>query len=83
LFAGIHYIAYLDPGNYHCIDRDEYSLRAGIEYEIPLHDLTSKRPHIIWDSTFDLNKFKNNSRFDVVTAMAVFFHLEMGQQVSQ
>eukprot|EP00238_Polyblepharides_amylifera_P012081 CAMPEP_0196595620 /NCGR_PEP_ID=MMETSP1081-20130531/81635_1 /TAXON_ID=36882 /ORGANISM="Pyramimonas amylifera, Strain CCMP720" /LENGTH=186 /DNA_ID=CAMNT_0041920255 /DNA_START=411 /DNA_END=968 /DNA_ORIENTATION=- len=48
LRSGIHYIRYLKAGHYYCIERDEYSLRAGIEYELPLHDLFEKDPKISW-----------------------------------
>ena len=40
--AGIWLLDYLDDGNYHCLEADASSLRAAIEYEIPLHGLIHK-----------------------------------------
>eukprot|EP00959_Pyramimonas_sp_CCMP1952_P425398 8910939-Pyramimonas_sp.AAC.1 len=63
--AGVHYIEYLEAGNYFCIEKDEYSLRAGIEYELPLHNLLDKSPNLLLDGSFALHKFKRETQFDV------------------
>jgi hypothetical protein len=45
--AGEHVVRYLLSGRYHCIEHDEYLLRAAVEYEIPANGLIYKRPRFI------------------------------------
>ena len=47
LAAGHHVVRYLLTGRYHCIERDEYLLRAAVEYEIPSKGLIHKRPRFL------------------------------------
>ncbi|KAI3461606.1 hypothetical protein Pfo_018269 [Paulownia fortunei] len=35
LRVGLHFIRYLDPEHYHCLERDELSLVAALRYELP------------------------------------------------
>ena len=47
LAGGQHVVRYLLSGHYHCIEQDEYLLRAAVEYEIPANGLIYKRPRFV------------------------------------
>jgi hypothetical protein len=47
LATGHHVVRYLMTGRYHCVEPDEYLLRAAVEYEIPSKALIHKRPRFI------------------------------------
>jgi hypothetical protein len=50
-------IPYLDEGNYFGVDAHLPSLEAAATYEIPLHELESKRPRLLWDADLSLSHF--------------------------
>lgn len=75
LRVGLHFIGYLNPGHYHCLERDELSLMAALRYEIPSHGLLSKRPLIIKGEDMDFSKFGHETIYDLIYASAVFLHM--------
>ncbi len=71
--AGIWLISYLDERHYFGIDAHLKSLRAAVQYEIPLHNLEHKHPRFLHSSTFEIDYF--GETFDVVLAASLFSHL--------
>jgi hypothetical protein len=55
LATGHHVVRYLLTGRYHCIEPDEYLLRAAVEYEIPSKGLIHKRPRFLFDDLDRVN----------------------------
>ncbi|GMG99628.1 hypothetical protein Nepgr_001468 [Nepenthes gracilis] len=47
LRVGLHFIRYLKPEHYYCLERDELSLMAAFRYELPSQGLLYKRPSIV------------------------------------
>ncbi|KAH7856438.1 hypothetical protein Vadar_001463 [Vaccinium darrowii] len=57
LRVGLHFIRYLNPGHFHCLERDELSLMAAFRYELPSQGLLHKRPLIVKGEDMDFSKF--------------------------
>lgn len=74
LRVGLHFIRYLNPGNFHCLERDELSLMAAIRYELPSQGLLHKRPLIVKGEDMEFGKF-GTGMYDVIYASAVFLHM--------
>lgn len=72
LRGGIHFIRYLDKGNYHGIDINESLIRAGIR-EIEQSGLVDKRAKLEVNDQFDFGIFR--TEFDYALALSVFTHL--------
>ncbi|GFY90633.1 S-adenosyl-L-methionine-dependent methyltransferases superfamily protein [Actinidia rufa] len=53
LRVGLHFIRYLNPGHFHCLERDELSLMAAFRYELPSQGLLHKRPLIVKGDDMD------------------------------
>ena len=45
---------YLLTGRYHCIEPDEYLLRAAVEYEVPAKGLIHKRPRFLLEEVSEV-----------------------------
>lgn len=75
LRVGLHFIRYLNPEHFHCLERDELSLMAAFRYELPSQGLLHKRPHIVKGEDMDFSKFDNGARYDLIYASAVFLHM--------
>lgn len=73
LRAGIHFIRYLDAGNYFGIDIDEESLSIGMRYEIPLNRLEVKLPNV--SSVDRFIWVEHNGTFDYVISFSVLKHM--------
>ncbi len=73
LRGGIHFIEYLDKGNYTGMDVNKKVLRKGKE-RIKEHDLEHKKPTVINNS--DLKFSEIEERQDYVLAVSVFTHLK-------
>lgn len=78
LRAGVHFIQYLEKGNYWGLEKDEMSLRAGIQYELAVNGLMTKWPHFLLDDRFNLDHLpaaeqssEERSLFDFVVFFAV------------
>ncbi|RDX99331.1 hypothetical protein CR513_17633, partial [Mucuna pruriens] len=75
LRVGLHFIRYLNPDHYHCLERDELSLMAAFRYELPSQGLLFKRPLIVKGDDMDLSKFGSGVMYDLIYASAVFLHM--------
>lgn len=74
LRGGLHFIRYLDAGNYFGIDLNESLIRAG-EHEVAAAGLADKRPNLLVNGEFDISRF--GVRFDYAVAVSLFTHLYM------
>ncbi|KAF5463511.1 hypothetical protein F2P56_019417 [Juglans regia] len=74
LRVGLHFIRYLNPEHYNCLERDELSLMAAFRYELPSQGLLYKRPFIVKGEDMDLTKF-SEVVYDLIYASAVFLHI--------
>lgn len=75
LRVGLHFIRYLNPQNFHCLERDELSLMAALRYELPSQGLLHKRPLIVKGEGMDFSKFGDGVMYDLIYASAVFLHI--------
>ena len=74
LRGGIHFIRYLDQGNYYGLDLNRSLIEAGI-HEITKESLESKYPNLLLDDRFRLDKF--GETFDFMISISLFTHLPM------
>ncbi|XP_052193376.1 uncharacterized protein LOC127801901 [Diospyros lotus] len=74
LRVGLHFIRYLNPGNFHCLERDELSLMAAFRYELPSQGLLHKRPLIVKGEDMEFTKF-GSGMYNLIYASAVFLHM--------
>ncbi|KAB2005732.1 hypothetical protein ERO13_D11G266800v2 [Gossypium hirsutum] len=75
LRVGLHFIRYLKPEHFHCLERDELSLMAAFRYELPSQGLLHKRPLIVRGEDMDFAKFGSDVMYDLIYASAVFLHM--------
>ncbi|CAK9137059.1 unnamed protein product [Ilex paraguariensis] len=75
LRVGLHFIRYLDPQHFHCLERDELSLMAAFRYELPSQGLLHKRPLIVRGEDMDFSRFGSGVMYDLIYASAVFLHM--------
>lgn len=75
LRVGLHFIRYLNPENFHCLERDELSLMAAFRYELPSQGLLHKRPLIVRGEDMEFTKFGSGVQYDLIYASAVFLHM--------
>ena len=75
LRVGLHFIRYLNPEHYHCLERDELSLMAAFRYELPSQGLLYKRPLIVRGEDMEFSKFGSGVVYDLIYASAVFLHM--------
>ncbi|CAK7340877.1 unnamed protein product [Dovyalis caffra] len=75
LRVGLHFIRYLSPEHFHCLERDELSLMAAFRYELPSQGLLHKRPLIVRGEDMDFSKFGSGVVYDLIYASAVFLHM--------
>ncbi|MBA0861414.1 hypothetical protein Goshw_027604 [Gossypium schwendimanii] len=75
LRVGLHFIRYLKPEHFHCLERDELSLMAAFRYELPSQGLLHKRPLIVRGEDMDFTKFGSDVMYDLIYASAVFLHM--------
>lgn len=75
LRVGLHFIRYLNPEHFHCLERDELSLMAAFRYELPAQGLLNKRPLIVRGEDMDFSKFGSGTMYDLIYASAVFLHM--------
>ncbi|XP_059437607.1 uncharacterized protein LOC132170596 [Corylus avellana] len=75
LRVGLHFIRYLNPEHYNCLERDELSLMAAFRYELPSQGLLYKRPMIVRGEDMDFTKFGPGIVYDLIYASAVFLHM--------
>ncbi|HWO75365.1 MAG TPA: class I SAM-dependent methyltransferase [Bacillus sp. (in: firmicutes)] len=72
LRGGIHFVNYLNTGNYYGIDINSSLIDAG-KRELQKLNLINKQPHLLVDGEFQFYLF--NQRFDYAIAQSLFTHL--------
>lgn len=84
LRTGIWIIPYLNEANYFGIEAHYLSLKAAARYEIPLHNLESKKPRLLHNKEFNVDHF--GQKFDCILVFSVLnfltkdeLHLAMSQ----
>lgn len=75
LRGGVHFIQYLNDGNYFGIDKDKWLLDQGCRIELPRYGLESKKCHLIELEDFNFSSL--NTQFDYALAQSVFTHLPL------
>ncbi|XXG79313.1 hypothetical protein AAC387_Pa09g0414 [Persea americana] len=75
LRVGLHFIRYLNPERFHCLERDDLSLMAALRYELPSQGLLQKRPVIVKGEDMDFSRFGSGALYDLIYASAVFLHM--------
>ncbi|MED6206329.1 hypothetical protein PIB30_025705 [Stylosanthes scabra] len=75
LRVGLHFIRYLNPEHFNCLERDELSLMSAFRYELPSQGLLHKRPLIVKGEDMDFSKFDSSTVYDLIYASAVFLHM--------
>jgi len=72
LRGGIHFVRYLDAGNYYGLDINASLLDAGRQ-ELTEAGLAAKNANLMLDARFKMNRFE--TKFDYILAVSVFTHL--------
>jgi SAM-dependent methyltransferase len=72
LRGGIHFVRYLDAGNYYGLDINASLLDAGRQ-ELAEAGLAGKDANLMLDARFKMNRFE--TKFDFILAVSVFTHL--------
>jgi cyclopropane fatty-acyl-phospholipid synthase-like methyltransferase len=72
LRGGLHYIRYLEKGNYYGLDINNSLIQAGV-LEIKEAGLENKYPNLLVENQFKLDKFGQN--FDFMVSISLFTHL--------
>lgn len=75
LRVGLHFIRFLLPSHYHCIERDPLSLMAAFRYELPSQGLLHKRPVIVRGEDMNFDALGVGMTYDLIYASAVFLHM--------
>lgn len=75
LRGGVHFVAFLEPGNYYGMDISEELLDAGYDVELKNRGLRDKLPraNLIADGEFQFAKFA--ATFDIGFVQSLFSHL--------
>ena len=73
LRGGVHFIEYLEPGNYYGMDKDRGLIDAGMAIELPKAGLGDKQATFSVNSEFAFHVFKTT--FDFAIAQSLFTHL--------
>lgn len=74
LRGGIHFIDYLEPGNYYGIEAQEARIAAG-EWELRQARLEHKNPNLLANEAFEVELF--GEAFDYALALSLFTHLNL------
>lgn len=73
LRGGIHFIPYLDAGNYLGFDKSFDLVAMGVMNELGHERFTERRPEFVINGRFDLSEFTKKP--DFVIAQSIFTHL--------
>lgn len=73
LRGGIHFIPYLDPGNYLGLEMEASLVQAALEQELPATVVQEKVPEFVISSQFEFERFSR--RPDYAIAQSLFTHL--------
>ena len=73
LRGGVHFIPYLDTGNYLGLDREWALIRRGLRQELPRSVRKAKRPEFVVSDSFEFDRFSRVA--DMSLAQSLFTHL--------
>jgi hypothetical protein len=73
LRAGVHFIPYLDAGNYLGVEKERALIRRGLAKELPREVREQKRPELLVSSTFEFDRLSKQA--DYALAWSLFTHL--------
>lgn len=71
--GGVHFIPYLDAGNYLAIDKEEEIVRRGMERELGRELVESKRPEVVITDRFEFQRLSRKP--DCSLSLSLFTHL--------
>jgi hypothetical protein len=74
LRGGVHFIRYLDPGNYLGLDKEQMLITLGVEQELGRALYAQKQPELLVSSIFEFDRFSKRPR--VSLAQSLFTHLD-------
>jgi hypothetical protein len=73
LRAGVHFIPYLDAGNYLGVEKERELIRRGLAKELPAQVREQKRPELLVSDSFEFERL--SKRPDYALAWSLFTHL--------
>jgi hypothetical protein len=73
LRAGVHFIRYLDPGNYLGIEKEGALIKRALAKELPRDVREQKRPEFVVSGAFEFDRFSKQADFSL--AQSLFTHL--------
>jgi len=73
LRGGVHFIRYLDPGNYLGIEKEGALIKRALAKELPREVREEKRPELVVSGTFEFERFSKQADFSL--AQSLFTHL--------
>jgi SAM-dependent methyltransferase len=73
LRGGVHFIPYLDSGNYLGLDRNQSLIESGIAHELGCLKYAEKNPVFVVSDCFEFNRFEKQPQFSI--AQSLFTHL--------
>lgn len=73
LRGGVHFIRYLDPGNYLGIDKEKVLIRRGLSKELPREVRKEKHPELVVSDAFEFDRL--SKRPDYSLAHSLLSHL--------
>jgi hypothetical protein len=73
LRGGVHFIGYLDRGNYLGIEKERALIRLALAKELPRDVRKQKRPEFVISSVFEFDRFSKQPDFSL--AQSLFTHL--------
>lgn len=73
LRGGVHFINYLNPGNYLGLDKEQALINRGIEQELGKGKLAEKQPQFVINDHFEFDRFSKVP--DYAIAQSLFTHL--------
>ncbi|CAA0832543.1 S-adenosyl-L-methionine-dependent methyltransferases superfamily protein [Striga hermonthica] len=75
LRVGLHFIRFLDPERYHCLELDDLSIMAALRYELPSQGLLHKRPLIVKGEDMDFGVLRSSLKYDMIYGTAASLHM--------
>jgi hypothetical protein len=76
LRGGVHFIPYLEPGNYLGVDKERQLIELGLARELPPAIRAEKRPELLVSDRFEFERLSR--RPDFALAQSLFTHLPAG-----
>jgi hypothetical protein len=73
LRAGVHFIRYLDRGNYLGIEKEQVLIQRGLSKELPAEVRVEKCPELVVSDAFEFDRFSKRPDFSL--AQSLFTHL--------